>query len=58
MDLGRNLGFAFSYFLFTTVLFFILDFLKRIPETWTYFHVAGITLAIVVVGILTERMIK
>lgn len=56
--LGEKLGYIFSYFLFTTILFLILIFLKKIPESWSYFHVMGITISIAVIGIVIRRFLK
>ena len=55
---GEKLGYVFSYFLFTTILFFILSLLKKIPETWPYFHVMGITILIALIGIGIKRLLK
>ena len=56
--IGEKVGFVFSYFLFTTILFFILTVLNKIPSTWTYFHVMGITLLITLIGNLVKRFLK
>ena len=56
--LGEKLGYIFSYFLFTTILFLILILLKKIPESWSYFHVMGITILIATSGIVIRRLLK
>ena len=56
--LGEKVGYTFSYFLFTTILFFILVLLKKIPESWSYVHVMGITLLITSIGIAMKRFLK
>jgi len=56
--LGERLGYLFSYFLFTTILFFILVLLKKIPESWSYLYVMGITILIVLTGIVIKRLLK
>ena len=56
--LGEKLGYIFSYFLFTTILFLILIFLKKNPESWSYFHVMGITILIAISGIVIRRFLK
>jgi hypothetical protein len=55
---GKKIGYIFSYFLFTTILFFILTILKKIPETWSYIHVMGITVLIALTGALIKRFLK
>lgn len=55
---GQRTGYIFSYFLFTTILFFILTLLDKIPESWSYFRVMGITILIVFIGFLIKRLLK
>ena len=55
---GIVIGYLFSYFLFTTVLFFILVVLEKIPESWSYIHVMEITILIALVGFLTKKLLK
>ncbi|MBI2653406.1 hypothetical protein HYX02_01205 [Candidatus Woesearchaeota archaeon] len=55
---GEKIGFVFSYFIFTTILFFILKFTKKLPQAWTYLHIMAITLAIALAGILLKRLLK
>jgi len=50
---GERAGYVFSYFVFTTILFFILTFLNKIPISWSYVHVMGITILIAVLGIVS-----
>ncbi len=56
--IGAGAGFLVSYFVFTTLLFFILYFLHKLPANWTYFHIAGITLAITIIGLLLNRYLR
>ena len=56
--IAEKAGYIFSYFLFTTILFFILKFLNKLPENWTYFHIMGITLLIIIIGTLLKRILK
>jgi len=53
--IGKKFGYLFSYFLFTTILFYILTWLEKIPLSWTYLHIMGITIIIAVVGGLLIR---
>jgi len=55
---GEKTGYIFSYFLFTTFLFYILVFLNNIPESWSYIHIMGITFTIVFVGISIKRFLN
>jgi len=56
--LGEKLGYIFSYFLFTTILFLILGLLKKIPESWSYIHVMVVTIFIAFIGIALKRILK
>ncbi|MBU90158.1 hypothetical protein CMO94_01345 [Candidatus Woesearchaeota archaeon] len=56
--IGEKSGYIFSYFLFTTILFFILILLKKIPESWSYIHVMGITILIALIGVAIKRFLK
>ena len=56
--LGEILGYIFSYFLFTTILFFILMLFKKIPESLSYFHVMGITILIALTGAIIKKFLK
>lgn len=55
---GEVVGFVFGYFMFTTVLFFILMLTKKLPLTWEYYHVMAITLCIFTIGKLIKRLLK
>ena len=58
IKIGEIIGYIFGYFIFTTILYFILVLLKKIPEDWDYFYVVGITLIIMVVGITIKKLLK
>lgn len=51
-------GYVFAYFLFTTILFFILSLLKKLPANWNYFHIMGITLLISIAGMIARKVLK
>ena len=55
---AEKLGFITAYFVFTTILFYILRFFRRIPQSWTYFHVIIITLIITLIGVIVKRYLK
>lgn len=54
---GEKLGYIFSYFLFTTLLFLILTLLRKLGS-WTYFDVMGIAIVIAFIGALLKRFLK
>ncbi len=55
--LGSTVGYIASYFVFTTVLFFVLTYVGKLPETWTYFHIMAIVLLIAGIGYSLKRWI-
>lgn len=55
---GEKIGYVFSYFLFTTMLFFILILLNKIPNSWSYFHILTITFIIALLGIVIKRFLE
>jgi len=48
--IGKYVGFILGFFVFTTVLFLLLTFLGKLTDSWSYVYVAGIVLAISLVG--------
>ncbi len=48
---GEQFGFVLAYFLFTTLLFFLLRLIHKIDVTTSYFSIATVTLIITAVGI-------
>lgn len=57
-DLGEKLGYVFSYFLFTTVLFFVLMLLKKISGFSSYVYVMIIAALIAFMGFVIKRLLK
>ena len=47
---GKIAGCVVGYFIFTTILFFILVFMNKIPVSWSYLHIIAITLLISLAG--------
>lgn len=43
LQAGQIIGYAFSYFLFTTILTLVFHFLDKTPAGWTYLHFMAIT---------------
>ncbi|MBI4439274.1 hypothetical protein HY640_05045 [Candidatus Woesearchaeota archaeon] len=56
--LARKLGFAFGYFVFTTVMFFALSFAHKIPASWTYTHLMIVTGLVTLSGYLLKVFLK
>jgi cell division protein FtsW (lipid II flippase) len=57
-NISEKLGFLFSYFLFTTILFVIFSFFQKIPPSWNYSHFMIITIGIVLLGKALRGVLK
>ena len=57
-NIGEKLGYIFSYFVFTTILFFILIILKKISGPLSYVYVMVIVTLISVAGIFIKRFLR
>ena len=57
-NLGKRAGYVLGYFLFTTVLYFILKALNKLPSNWGYVHVMWIVLVIALIGAGIKRGLK
>lgn len=55
---GNVLGFLFSYLLFTTMLFLIISILNKLPVQNSIFYVIKITLIIIIIGLVLEKLLK
>lgn len=55
---GVIVGYAFSYALFTTILFFLLSVIGRIPGSLAYVHIMVITASIAILGFVVKRLLK
>lgn len=56
--LGEKTGFIFSYFLFTTAMYYILFFTNKLPDYFSYFHIMSITALIVLIGYSIDYFLK
>ena len=55
---GKITGFLLMFAIFTILLYFILNFLNKIPEYWSLIHMFPITLLIVLLGTLIKLLLK
>jgi len=56
--LGQKAGNLSAYFLFTSILFLILRFFKKNPDSWSYFHAMIITLSITTIGFILRKTLR
>ena len=54
----EKIGYVVMYFIFTTIFYFILKSLDKLPDSWNYFHVLSLTLSIVLLGTLIKLLLK
>ena len=55
---GKTIGYLLGFFVFTTVLYFVLVYLGKLPVSWGYHHVTGITFGITFLGALIRGYLK
>ena len=48
--LGKYFGYFLMLIIFSIILFFVLSFFKKIPESWNYFYVFFMSVFIVLIG--------
>ena len=56
--LGEKAGFVVAYFLFTTILYFLLSFSKKLPKNWTYIYIMLIIFLVALIGLVLKRLLK
>jgi succinate dehydrogenase/fumarate reductase cytochrome b subunit len=56
--LGKASGFVLAYFIFTTILYFILEHMENWPSNYNYTHVMLITFLVVIIGAIVKRKLK
>jgi hypothetical protein len=57
-EFGRKTGYLFSYLIFTTMVYFLLNILNKLPNSWSYFHVMFLTFCIILVGETIRRLLR
>jgi len=55
---GERAGYLFSYFLFSTAIYYIAMLLNKAPSYWSYFHAMGIAALVAITGIIVKRLLK
>jgi hypothetical protein len=58
INLIKSIGFLISYFIFTTVAYFVLTYTYRIPSNWGYLHIMMITFGVVIFGYILKRWLS
>ena len=51
-------GYLITFIIFSAVLYFILSFFEKIPADWTYLHVLGLSIGIVLLSKCLKRLLK
>jgi hypothetical protein len=47
---SKNLGYLLMLLVFSIILYFVLSFFDKIPESWGYFHILIISVLIIFIG--------
>ena len=55
---GVAVGYALSYVIFTSILYGILSFSKKLPVSWSLVHIIAITASIALIGAIFKRLLK
>ena len=45
-----SIGYIFMFFIFSGVLFFVLSYFNKLPESWNYIHVFLVSVLIILLG--------
>ena len=56
--ISTKFGYIFSYILFTTMLYFILILLNKLPKNWNYINIATITFIVSLVAVIIKKLLK
>lgn len=56
--LGEKAGCLFAYFLLTTILFYALTILNKVPKTRSYLYIMGIVIVMISIGSAIDRLLK
>lgn len=56
--IGKSIGYITMYSVFSILLFLILRFTHRIPDSWSFLYILLTTLAITLFGILLKMVLK
>lgn len=51
-------GYAVAYLLSTTVLFFMLTLLEKLPGSWSYPHITALNALVALLGLAVRRLLK
>ena len=57
-DLGIYLGYFFAFLLFSSMFYFIMTFLNKIPQSVKYYHVLFFVITMYAVGFAVLRFRK
>jgi len=55
---GKYFGFILMFFLFSTILYFVLNYTNKIPDSFQYYNIFFITVPIILIGSLIKLFLK
>lgn len=56
--IGEITGFFITFLIFSIILFFILKFLGKLPDSWNFFYIIGLAAIINITGLIIKKIIK
>jgi hypothetical protein len=54
--IGERIGYLTMFFIFSIMLYIILNLLDKIPQSWNYLHILIITLILIIIGKTLRRL--
>jgi len=57
-NIARTIGFLFSFFVFSAILYNVLSYFNKIPNEWTYFHIGLVVAIVIFFSFLIKKMIR
>ncbi len=56
--IGKVAGFLITFLIFSIILFFILKFFDKIPESWEFYNVLIIPIILTIIGISIKSILN
>lgn len=54
----KIVGYLITFFIFSVILYFILSYFEKIPDDWNYLHVLALSIGIVIISKLLNRVLS
>jgi hypothetical protein len=57
-EVGKFFGFVGMFFIFSTILYFLLKILEKLLLNWNFFYVVLITLGVSIIGYSLNKLLR